>query len=348
MERMTGPPPPTWAVDPATAGAREVTRGLWRLRIPLGWVRPTHVNAYAIARDDGLLLVDSGSAGHPSAAAALEKALADAGYRLEDVSAVVLTHAHSDHCGLAGLLRERSGAPIWGHPDDGHFYDARVDPRGVWERRRERARREGVPDAELGAFADVREELEGALPGGRPDRPLREGTTFASALGPWEAIETPGHAPSHVCLVQRQTGIAIVGDLICASFFPWMDYGYTPDPVAELLTSLDRLEGVGVELALPGHGRPLEGVGDVIAEHRDSLHARLEETVDALAAAPTDGHGLTVRTHGEAVGLTGVENTAETLAYLRHLRLGGRVERTTTATGRHLYSRAGSPPRRTA
>src|SRR3954447_24341444 len=141
---MAGPPPSNWEVDPATAGAREVAPGLWRLRIPLAWEQISHVNAYVVEGDE-LTLVDCGTAGHPSCAEALEVALRETGHSLDEVGRLVFTHVHSDHMGLAQLVVERSGAEVWSHPDDRHFYDAIHETERIVAARERRARQEGVP-----------------------------------------------------------------------------------------------------------------------------------------------------------------------------------------------------------
>jgi hypothetical protein len=45
-------------VDPERSGAWELEPGLWQLRMPLPWDTISSVNAYAIASDDCLMLVD--------------------------------------------------------------------------------------------------------------------------------------------------------------------------------------------------------------------------------------------------------------------------------------------------
>jgi glyoxylase-like metal-dependent hydrolase (beta-lactamase superfamily II) len=61
------------------------------------------VNVYLVKEDDGLTLIDVGPRFGP-AREALQEALAARGYQLPDVKRVILTHVHSDHCGLAGEL----------------------------------------------------------------------------------------------------------------------------------------------------------------------------------------------------------------------------------------------------
>ncbi len=330
---MTGPPPPSWAVDPAAAGAREVVPGLWRLRLPMNWPGVPHVNAYAIEREDGILLVDCGSGGDPSCTTALELALAAAGHRIEEVSALALTHVHTDHVGLGAVVRERSGATVFAHPDDDYLYGPRRDPAGELARRRAFLAREGVPAKRLDALADVTEEAEAVAGDLAADVALRDGVAIESALGPWRALETPGHSPGHVCLIQDGRRIAIVGDLVCGTFAPWFEYGWSEDPVAETMTSWDRLDACAPQLALPGHGRPIEALAELTASHRQLTEERLAATRARLAASPMDAWSLCLAVHGDADDNTTVANLAVTLADLRHLWRRGDAERRRPADG---------------
>lgn len=336
---MTGPPPDSWVVDPSLAGAREVVPGLWRLRLPLSWPSIDHVNAWAIERaDGGLLLVDCGSSGDPSAGAALDAALAYAGHELGDVRELVLTHAHSDHVGLAAHVVARSGARTWSHPADGHYFDVLREPQRFERARGERARREGVPAERLAAYATAREELEGTLAAVRADHALVEGVRIESALGEWEVIETPGHAPSHVCLLQREHRLLIAGDLVCFAFAPWMDYGFSADPLGETLESLARIEQLGpIRFALPGHGRPLDDLAGVVAEHRRAFAERLDAVRAALGARALGGYELTCELWPRESDIDAVGHLTEVLAYLAHLRRRGEVVREQLAGGAYRY-----------
>jgi glyoxylase-like metal-dependent hydrolase (beta-lactamase superfamily II) len=313
------------------------------LRLPLSWPGIPAVNAYALARlDGGITLVDCGGGGDPSCHAALEAALAAIGHAVEDVRSVVLTHYHSDHAGALQWLVRRAGCEVVGHPAYAHFTDPAERPAEIGTARWRRAKAEGVPDAALDAFADTREETDGIDAPVHPDRPLREGDLLESTLGTWRVLETPGHCPSHLCLHEAASRTLIVGDLLSHEFHPWFDYGYSPDPVIETLSSLDRVRALGeLSLVLPGHGRALDDAPALIEMHQFGLAERLQAVRSAVRAGAHTGLEITYAVFGpDITDFDAVWRLTEILCYLRHDRLCGRIRRQLDDDGRFRYEPA--------
>ncbi|MGZ4450941.1 MAG: MBL fold metallo-hydrolase [Nocardioides sp.] len=98
------------------------------------------------------------------------------------VKAIVLTHAHDDHCRVAPALRERVVAPIMLHPDD----------RPLWELTH------GAGDD-----GDYLWDLD-----------LADGVEIAVAGTVLRVIHTPGHAPGAVCLHAPELGCVFTGDTL--------------------------------------------------------------------------------------------------------------------------------------
>jgi glyoxylase-like metal-dependent hydrolase (beta-lactamase superfamily II) len=320
---------------PEGARRREVGRGerllpgVWRLRLPLPWPGVPHGNAWAVAAGDGIVLFDTGyhdggSLGH------LERALAMVDLKLEHVRLLVCTHAHSDHYGQAATIVERTGCELWMHPAHEHMLGSAQDPEAALLRRLEIARASGVPQAALDALAEQRRGSPTGVAGViEPDRALLPGVEIATDLGVWTVHETPGHAPSHVCLFQAERRMLISGDHLLGRVSLFYDYGWTPDPAGEFLASLDTVEALGARLCLPGHGRTFTDVQGHIDANRETITARIARVLDVVAE-----HGpLTVfeaLPHVYDEELTPLRAQwwlYETRAYLDHLALLGRVAR---------------------
>lgn len=93
------------------------------------------------------------------------------------LKAIVLTHAHDDHCRIAPELRERTGAPIWLNPDDRPLWEL-THPEATW------------------------------------DEDLVDGTEISVAGTTLRAIHTPGHAPGATCLLAEELGCVFTGDTL--------------------------------------------------------------------------------------------------------------------------------------
>src|SRR5437773_669682 len=117
-----------------------------------------------------------------------------------------------------------------------------------------------------------------------PDRELVDGVTFATDLGTWHTLETPGHAPSHVCFFQPERRLLISGDHLLGRVSLYYDYGWTPDPAGEFLSSLDKVEDLDARLCLAGHGRTFTDVRAHIHANRALVAERLQRARQALAA----------------------------------------------------------------
>jgi glyoxylase-like metal-dependent hydrolase (beta-lactamase superfamily II) len=309
--------------------ADRVLPGLWRLRLPLPWPGVPHVNAFAIAAVDGVVLVDTGLH-EPGAMLQLERALYQAGLRVEHVRLLVCTHAHSDHYGLAAPIMERSGCELWMHPDHEHMTKAARDPGRSFERRLEVARQSGVPAATLAEYESARRgQGFGIAEIVTPDRDLVEGVDVETDLGAWRVYETPGHAPSHVVLHQPERGLLLSGDHLLGRVSLYYDYGYTPDPAGEFLASLDVVDRLDVQLVLAGHGRPVRDARALTEANRRAVHYKLDRVRKAIAAAPRTPFELVpevVETELPPPMMVGW-GLSETLAYLNHLEQRGEAAR---------------------
>ncbi|MEA2155549.1 MAG: hypothetical protein QOE11_1689 [Solirubrobacteraceae bacterium] len=306
-----------------------VLPGIWRLRLPLPWPGVPHCNAWAVAAGDGVVLFDCGLH-EPGSLAHLQRAMAQVGLKLEHVRLLVCTHAHSDHYGQAAVVVDAIGCELWMHPAHEHMRAGLDDPDALLARRFEVARMSGVPVAPLREWsAGARDRGNGISRLVEPDRELVAGVTIDTDLGPWTVHETPGHAPSHVCLHQAERRVLVSGDHLLGRVSLYFDYGWTPDPIGEFLSSLDRVEGLDARLCLAGHGRTFTDVRAHIDANRALVAERLARVRGAVAEhGPITAYDVVPLLHGEPLSqLTAGWWLPETLCYLRHLENLGEVAR---------------------
>jgi len=308
--------------------ADRILPGVWRLRLPLPWPGVPHVNGWALRAGDGLVLVDTGIH-EPGALDELQRTLHQTGHSIADVKLLVCTHAHTDHYGLAATIVEAAGCELWMHPRHEHMTRGVGDPERSLERRIEVARQSGVPIEPLERWAAERRDSNSGIAGiVEPDRELVPGMEVHTDLGTWSVHETPGHAPSHVCLFEPSHRLLLSGDHVLGRVSLYFDYGWTPDPVAEFLASLDEVDRLDARLCLPGHGRPFTDVRAHIEANRKEVNGRVEAVLAAL-----DEHGeltaydLIPIVFGEEFARMMSWALTITLCYLGHLEATGRAER---------------------
>jgi glyoxylase-like metal-dependent hydrolase (beta-lactamase superfamily II) len=305
-----------------------VLPGVYRLRLPLPWPGVPHCNAWAVKADEGFVLFDTGM-DQPDSMANLERALAMCNLRLEEVQLVVCTHTHSDHCGQAARIVEQVGCELWMHPSHELMNRMVEDPEAVLARRLEVARQSGVPEEPLRRYAAERRTPESGIAGPiAPDRDLVAGVTVASDLGDWVSYETPGHSPSHVSLFQPERRLLISGDHLLGRISLYFEFGYSPDPVGEFLSSLDLVEGLDARLCLAGHGRTFTDVHAHIEGNRELVAKHLDGVLKALDGGQPSAFEVVTRIHGEALSQQNAHwLLSQTLAYLTHLEAIGKVTR---------------------
>jgi len=155
-------------------------------------------NAYLVGERGGpWVIVDTGTWCHAGSIRAAAEATFGKNAR---PAAIVLTHAHFDHCGAAQKLAEHYDVPVYAHPFD-HPYLTGKDklPPG---------------DPTVGGyFAFVYRFLgrSGTNLGASRVRPLPEDGSVPGMPG-WEWCHTPGHTPGHVSLFRAADRVLLAGD----------------------------------------------------------------------------------------------------------------------------------------
>ncbi|WP_460301489.1 MBL fold metallo-hydrolase [Actinocorallia aurea] len=285
---------------------------------------------YVLESPKGPVLIDAGWE-HPEAWKALKEGLSGIGASIEDVYGVVVTHMHPDHAGLAGRIRERSGAWIAMHRADAaliRLMRERTDERlGDW------MVRAGASEPEGAAFSDGDHRPD---PPAVPDRELEHGDLIDLPGRALRTVWTPGHSPGHICLHLEDRDALFTGDHVLPEITPHVGlYPYDlpdVDPLGDYLRSLTMTADMGVEDALPAHQYSFSGIprrSKEIIEHHEE---RLSEVLGLLTPEPQTLWALTSRCHWSypwdtMPAVSRHLATGETAAHLRVLEVRGLARR---------------------
>jgi glyoxylase-like metal-dependent hydrolase (beta-lactamase superfamily II) len=144
--------------------------------------------------------------------------------------------------------------------------------------------------------------------------------------------------------LQRERRLLISGDHLLGRISLYYDFGWSPDPVGEFLDSLDKVDALDARLALSGHGRPFVDVHGHVEGNRRLVADRLEAVLGALSEGPRTAVQISPEVYGEP--LTDYNASwllSQTLCYLRHLELRGRVSHEPDAAAELWGLAAGGP-----
>jgi len=144
------------------------------------------------------------------------------------IEKILLTHGHIDHCGGAGMFAEELGVPIEGPHEDDRFW---IDQLGV--------------DGPKYGIA------------GRPFEPSRwlaDGDQAEVGELVFDVRHCPGHTPGHVVFHNRESKLAMVGDVLFKGSVGRWDFprGNQQQLIASIT---QKLWPMGDDTAfVPGHG----------------------------------------------------------------------------------------------
>lgn len=229
------------------------------------------VNWYLLEEGGRVTIIDAGC---PAYRPQLERALRGIGRTLEDVEAIVLTHAHIDHIGFAQRLQDERGIAVHAHAAE-------------------------LPQATTGKAPSTEGSLLPALlrhrtarrvvfhiarnGGARPPK-VASVQTFADGdeldvPGRPRAVHTPGHSPGHCALHVASEGAAFVGDAISG----WHTITGAPGPIlpppefsnsmVSARESLARIEALPAQTLYFGHGDPWTAGAQAAVAHARELAA---------------------------------------------------------------------------
>lgn len=232
------------------------------------------VNCYCVG-DSQLTLLDPGPASS-RAYEALTSGLREEGNTITNVEYVCITHPHMDHFGLASRVVDESGATVIAHED---AVDRLADPTSHYQREVEFFTpfliSMGVPEDIVDAVVGIPQNYNNYQEPVEVDWALRDAESVNTGTS-MEALHTPGHEPGSICYLSPDADAVFTGDHVLAGISPNPMLTLSPNrtnrrtrSLPNYLTSLRRLQKMGLTVGYGGHG-----------DRIDDLDARIEEIID--------------------------------------------------------------------
>ena len=238
--------------DPRHGRLVSIAPGISRLVAPnTGPYTFTGTNTYLIG-EERLVIVDPGPK-LEAHAEALTEAIAD-----RKVAAIILTHSHEDHAGLARIVQNRVDCPY----------------------------------LSAGAYAPMRplrplelDPMRFSHVGGDPDFILQAGDRIESDGPALVVVPTPGHTGNHIALAVEGTEYLLTGDHVMG----WSTSVVSPPDgdMADYMRSLGLLLQRDDAIYWPTHGGPVRDTKPFIA----AFIAHRREREAAILACLHDGTG---------------------------------------------------------
>lgn len=305
---------------------------IYRIEIPLPGNPLKAINVYLVRGEMRNLIVDTGF-NIPEGRALLLEALKELQMDIQHTD-LLITHLHSDHCGLAAALAAE-GMRVYAGVVDGALINE-MTTEEYWTRFIELNTLMGM-DADNISFSDH--------PGYKycpkvpvAFIPLKDGDTVDLGGFRFTVLDIPGHTPGHIGLYEPDKHLLFCGDHVLDKISPNIAFwGFERDILAVYLESLDRVRALPVTLCFPAHRNLLTDPQRRIDELKQHHAHRLAEVLAIIAESPRTVRETASRMHWD-LRAAGWEQfpanqkwfaAGEALSHLEHLFATGRAERVT-------------------
>ena len=200
-----------------------------------------NVSAYLIYRPGEAILVDSGNIGSEQR---IFEALWELGLELYALKLVILTHAHFDHAGSAGKLKELTSCKVLSHHSEIDRLKAGYAPLPPGTRWKAKLL--------VGAARAFRSSM-GKFPPVDPDLIIQDTFDLREFGFPGKVIHTPGH--THGSMVVLMEGGELIGGDTLFGLTKKQHFPPFAEDLPALVKSWKMIRDLPVDTIYPAHGK---------------------------------------------------------------------------------------------
>lgn len=253
----------------------QVLNGVHQIKTPAPAGASWPTNVYVLEGGNGHILVDSGWDSQ-EALWTLQEGMKASNLKLRDIKKIVITHIHPDHYGLSTKIKQICGAEVAIHRADASLISPRYKNfSDLLKKIEDLLRQNGVPSDELPELREASLWMNEYVTTDLPEVKLEDGDTISNDSFELEVLWTPGHSPGHICLYERERKFLLSGDHVLYDTTPHVSFNpHSGDnPLADYVSSLEKLARLKVTFTLPGHGPVFNALGlrvdEILAHHEE-------------------------------------------------------------------------------
>lgn len=290
------------------------------------------VNAYLFLNPEPVL-IDCGEYSEASWEA-LKNGLADHGLKVEDLSRVIITHAHVDHIGMIGKIAANSDAEVW---TSDLVYDWAVNLEEMRMRRVEAI--EEVLKAYISdpnspirlMFKKIFGTFSQSWGSVSPDRVKRFGIREPLDFGgkTWQTLYTPGHSNTLSCFYHAESRAFLSSDMLI-KITPTPVIEANPDPphqripaLPQMIQSYHEVAKLDIGTVYPGHYEVFDDAQELIQNQLDRIELRKEQCLQLIQSGHQDLMSLGQQMYGSRMSMPAIPML---VGYLDLLLLDEKIE----------------------
>ena len=319
----------------------EIVKGIYQFKVPLPGPGLDHVNAYLVEGTTGNLLIDTGW-NTPEAFTTLKQELLSNGFQLKDITYIAVTHMHPDHYGLAGRIKEVSGATVAMSQNEATMIDQRyVHVTDLLDSVTHFLEANGIPKTDLAQLSSASMPALDFVVPIQPDILLNQESIIQMEPFEFKVVITPGHSPGHICFYEPHKRYLFTGDHVLPDISPHV--GLHPqsgqNPLGDYLNSLVALHQLDVSFVFPGHGGVFSGlpakIDGLLSHHKEREREILKSISNGEKTAYQIAQEILWMPTGEPIEfkkLPPIDKRLailETLAHLQYTIVEGKVSKNT-------------------
>ena len=265
----------------------EIQTNFYRITLPMPY-RLRHVHAYALVDGTEVALFDTGM-NMPGSYDLLDTDLKGIGLGTKSIRDIFITHSHTDHCSMAGLLQKRTPAKIHLSAIADNVYQHFHQGEILVDAAKLFYAKHGMSPQEVDAMVEEIDDIRSIFTPFKADDYLEQNEIREFGYWKFEVIFTPGHAAGHVCFFFRDEGLLLAGDHV----LPYISPSLSPNifdeifqPLKSYLDSLQIVENLPVTTVYPGHGNSFTNISERAGEIRTSHELRKQAVLQSLNEQP--------------------------------------------------------------